>query len=281
MTDFESAVRGRTKVLEALGWSGAALVTIGAHAAAIGWLLRSDAVAAADSSPPAAIMVDIAAVPEATRTDQNEITPDSASMDDSRPQQDEKQQTPRETAVEQRSEPDKPEPPEDPKTDEMNPVVEKAEVPLPPRPPRPETKPTQSRTPEKKPQQRRQQAAAASRAMRQVQIQANLSTRIAAAQTTSGGASMSPADWRSLLMAHLKRRKRAVSATAGTRAVAYVRFSIDGGGHVLSAALLRSSGVAEVDREAVALVQRASPVPSPPPSAARTLTVPVGFTSAE
>ena len=87
--------------------------------------------------------------------------------------------------------------------------------------------------------------------------------------------------WRSLLVAHLKRRKRAVSATAGARAVAYVRFSIDGGGHVLSAALLRSSGVAEVDREAVALVQRASPLPSPPPGAARTLTLPVGFTSDE
>ncbi len=75
------------------------------------------------------------------------------------------------------------------------------------------------------------------------------------------GASMSMATWRGSIIAHLNRRKR---SAGGQRGMATVAFSINRSGQVLSARLVRSSGNAALDREAVALVRRASPVPPPP-----------------
>lgn len=72
---------------------------------------------------------------------------------------------------------------------------------------------------------------------------------------------MSMATWRGSVIAHLNRAKR---APGGSRGTATVAFSIDRKGRVLSARLVRSSGNASLDREAVALVRRASPVPPPP-----------------
>ena len=60
--------------------------------------------------------------------------------------------------------------------------------------------------------------------------------------------------------------------------VAHVRFRIDDSGNVLSAAVARTSGSAEIDAEVVALVRRASPVPAPPPGTNKTITAPVRFT---
>jgi periplasmic protein TonB len=40
---------------------------------------------------------------------------------------------------------------------------------------------------------------------------------------------------------------------------------------------VRSSGVPALDEEAIAMVQRASPAPAPPPDAPKDLTVPVQF----
>jgi len=56
--------------------------------------------------------------------------------------------------------------------------------------------------------------------------------------------------------------------------------AIDRSGRVLSAHLIGASGDAALDQEAVALVQRASPVPPPPAGVGGpsiTLTVPVRF----
>ncbi|MFH0299982.1 energy transducer TonB [Bradyrhizobium sp. 31Argb] len=82
-------------------------------------------------------------------------------------------------------------------------------------------------------------------------------------------------------MAHLERRKRYPPSTQsrGERGVAYVRFTIDDRGNVLSASLARSSGFAELDQEVLALVRRASPVPAPPAGANRAITAPVRFSS--
>jgi periplasmic protein TonB len=44
-----------------------------------------------------------------------------------------------------------------------------------------------------------------------------------------------------------------------------VAFSIDRDGHVLSSRIVASSGVAALDEETLALVQRAQPFPTPPP----------------
>lgn len=69
------------------------------------------------------------------------------------------------------------------------------------------------------------------------------------------------ADWRGKVIAHLNSRKSAAAAGDGVSTVA---FSIDRAGKVLSAKVLSSSGNKMLDAEAVALTQRASPVPAPP-----------------
>jgi protein TonB len=280
VTDFDSSIGGRTKALEILGWSVAALLMMGAHAGAVVWMLQTDPVVPADDSAPAAIMLDMAAVPEATATAKTEISPDRKSADASRPQA-EQQHEPRPQLAEP-VEPDQPEPLEQAKTEDDTPLVETAEVPLSrPEPPRTVAPPQHKPTPKKKQRPRPQRAAANSQAMRQAQFEARQSERLAAAQTAFGGMSQSPAEWRSRLMAHLQRNKRSVSATMDQRArrIAYVRFAIDQAGNVGSVSLMRSSGLAEIDREAVALVRRASPVPPPPAGVSRSLTVPVGFAS--
>ena len=85
-----------------------------------------------------------------------------------------------------------------------------------------------------------------------------------AAPNAGASSSTSPANWRSALMAHLNRHKR--FPPGGGRGTASVAFSIDRAGRVLSARLVRSSGDATLDQEAVALARRASPVPPPPPN---------------
>lgn len=98
----------------------------------------------------------------------------------------------------------------------------------------------------------------------------------------AASASAAAQTWQSRLLAHLERRKRYPAEARARRlqGVAQVRFTMDRSGRVLSAALERSSGHAALDREALALLQRAQPLPPPPPETTGdrlTLTVPVEF----
>lgn len=74
-------------------------------------------------------------------------------------------------------------------------------------------------------------------------------------------------NWKSLLVAQLERNKRypADARARGEQGEAQLAFSIDRSGGVHGARIVRSSGSAALDRETLALVQRASPLPPPPP----------------
>jgi protein TonB len=278
MNDFDSSISRRTKIIEALLWSGAALVTLGAHSGAVAWMLRADPVVAVDSSPPAAIMVEVAAAPESMQTEKDEVTPDLTSANESVSQNEQKQQDPpQERVVEQVTEPEEVKPAENEKDRSV--VLEKAEVQLPTEQPKSEKKPKEKSPREKKPRPRQQQASTNSNTMHQAEIQARRSDRMAAAETVSGVSSMSPASWQALLMAHLERYKRYPSDARprGERGIASVYFTIDGAGNVLSAKLVRSSGFSALDQEVLSAVRRASPVPAPPPGANRGITAPMRF----
>jgi len=85
------------------------------------------------------------------------------------------------------------------------------------------------------------------------------------------------AAWRGKVMAHLNSNKRGFSSGGGTATVA---FKIDRSGKVTSAKVITSSGNKALDAEAVALTQRASPVPPPPadvPGPSLYLKVPIRF----
>jgi len=60
-----------------------------------------------------------------------------------------------------------------------------------------------------------------------------------------------------------------------------VSFTMDRNGHVLSRHLVRSSGYAALDAEALAMIERAQPLPAFPPqmaAASRSFTAPIKFT---
>ncbi len=98
----------------------------------------------------------------------------------------------------------------------------------------------------------------------------------------AASASSAAHTWEGRILAHLESRKRYPAEARARRlqGVAYINFIMDRQGRVLSSKLERSSGHPALDREALALLQRAQPLPAPPPETRGeriTLTVPVDF----
>jgi protein TonB len=54
-------------------------------------------------------------------------------------------------------------------------------------------------------------------------------------------------------------------------------FSVDRGGGVHSARIVRSSGSSVLDNETLSLVQRAQPLPPPPPEQSGVVNVPIRY----
>ncbi|MFC5386960.1 TonB family protein [Aquamicrobium segne] len=298
-------------------WTTAAALALGAHAGTAWWILQEPPVIPAEAGGEPAIMIDLAPVAMAPAAVEEEISPDlvesvaaealptPVDVEPVEPVEVAEAvpvpvETPPETEVAEPVEPDEvvpvdiAEPVEEPV--EVEPVeepldiaepvdpieemviarLENVEVPLPivrPAPPKPQVKKQRQKPPQK---QQSAPSRDATRAQARVQQEAR---QVAAPQTNRGGSSVSPARWQSRLMAHLERRKRYPAEARRQRkeGVAQVRFTIDGNGNVQSVALTRSSGVAELDQEVVAMVRRASPVPAPPPGINRTIVVPVRF----
>ncbi|MSP47049.1 MAG: energy transducer TonB [Xanthobacteraceae bacterium] len=88
--------------------------------------------------------------------------------------------------------------------------------------------------------------------------------------------------WRDLVMARLQQNKRYPGAAEARRdqGVVTLSFTVDRNGRVLSRSIARSSGVAALDEEVLAMVQRAQPLPAFPPVMGQSsvnLTVPIRF----
>lgn len=96
-------------------------------------------------------------------------------------------------------------------------------------------------------------------------IKAKRAPRIAAPRIGLTSSTASQASWRSALVAHLNRHKRYPGDAGGATGTAVLRFSIDRNGRVTGYSLARSSGSGALDREVLAMIQRANPLPPPPP----------------
>ena len=72
-------------------------------------------------------------------------------------------------------------------------------------------------------------------------------------------------NWKTQLVAKLERSKRYPSEARGDQGIAQLAFSVDRQGGVHNARIVRSSGSSVLDHETLALVQRAQPLPPPPP----------------
>lgn len=241
-------------------WGGAAAAVILVHVGAVLWVLETPPVMIV-SSPPAAIMIEFASTIETTNTEETELSVET--QDNQASVALEEIKTP-DTEMEQEQEEEPEEAPETPapKLD----VEQEAEVALPP-PPKPKKKRPQAR-PQTKSTPTKDTVKAKNR-------QAQQTKRNAASQSARGaGKAANLANWQSRLSAHLERYK---PRSKGKRGTAYVAFRIDGAGNVLSVKLARSSGNPAVDKMALNLVRRASPVPPPPPNVKLSFTVPIRF----
>jgi len=286
----------RVSLGQLLLWSSAAALAVAAHAGAAWWIMRAPPAPAVDLGAPVAIMIDLAPVPMAPASDEEEVsadTVDSAAAEGTPvPDEAEPVETvePEVAEIEEQIEPEDVEPEPAPEVETAEPVEpdvelpDVAEVPLPtPRPtPKPKVaeKPREPEKPKQVVKQVKQQAPAPSREARAAKVQAQQEApRAAAPQSNRGASGMSPQRWQSRLLAHLERRKRYPASAKRKRleGTAQVRFTIDDSGNVQSVALAGSSGVPEFDEEVVAMVRRASPVPPPPPGVDRTIVVPVRF----
>ncbi len=284
-------------------WLFAGTVVLAAHAAAGWWVLRERPEPMEAAAAPAAIMIDLAAVPMAPAAVEEQIAPDEVDAEAAEAVEAEPVEeielaeavepvTEPVEAIEpvetvEAVEPDEVEPVE--AIEEMVAALDPVEVPLPvlrPEPEKPEVKPeVRQEKPKEKPRRKpeaKPKPAAPSVEKRRAQVETKQDApRAAAPQSSSGAApSISPARWQARVHAHIARRqKRDVVRKAGDTGTSQVRFSIDGSGNVLSAALARSSGNAMLDDEAVSMVRRSSPVPAPPPGVNRTIILPIRFST--
>jgi periplasmic protein TonB len=86
--------------------------------------------------------------------------------------------------------------------------------------------------------------------------------------------------WQKELAAHLDKYKRYPADRAAQSGEVIVSFVLDRSGHVLSTRVVKGSGDSSFDAAALAMLQRADPVPAPPPLIADeglTFTLPVVF----
>jgi protein TonB len=224
-----NAARGKSIAL----WAICFALAIGMHAAgAMALLARFVDTANAVANAPV-VTIDLAPIPVAPDTKSSELPPG--------PQQDEAKAEPEPvTPVEKL---------------ELPPVSQAKPITTAVPPPKPVEKPL-----EKKVKRLRTSLASAPSTADQ---------KAARAAAPAPGASTRDSalpSWKSLLVATLERNKRYPSEarTRGEQGVAQLAFTIDRHGGVHHARIARSSGSSALDRETLAMLERAAPLPPPP-----------------
>ena len=264
----------------ALRWAGCLALMLCLHLGAAWMVLRRSVPPDPPPSVPEAIMLDL--TPELTAPEPAPAPPESP-VPELAPPVPTSPPAPEPPAPEPRSAPTAavPEPPvvSPPLVSPTPPVPQPAlALPTPsppprrvrplPAPPRPAARPTVRPSPQELPAP---------------SAPAPMPAPLAAAQAASAAApSNAVPSWRGELVARLQRAKRYPdpARSRGEQGVAYVTFTMDRTGHVLSVSIARSSGSQMLDDEAAAMIRRAEPLPPVPAEIAGstvTLTVPVTF----
>jgi protein TonB len=236
---------------EALRWGICFALTLcfhvaGAAALMARWTESSDLVANAPL-----IMIDFAPLPVAPEITPNELPPG-----------------PRQTQAQP-----EPQPPQK--------ALDKVEL-----PPEPQAAPLPQPTPPPKPVEKLKEKTPKQKHASLASAPSTAEHRAArAAAPMPGTASRDPdalPNWKSQLVARLERFKRypPEAQARGEQGVAQLAFSIDRSGAAHHARIVRSTGSSLLDRETLALVERAAPLPPPPadvPGAQIAVVVPIRY----
>ncbi len=237
-------------------WGGSLFVVLALHAALLMVLLSPPIAVETAGEPPAAVMLDLAPFPAPPALPEPAVEP---------------QVQPR-----LQPEPEPPPPPEPvpelnlPEPEPIPPPKPAGVVPIKPPPPKIKPRPV-----ERPPETRIERPPLAA--------PPPVAAPPAAAPAPSPAAiAASRASWQARLATWLERYKRYPRAAREQHqtGTAYLHFALDRQGHVLSYRVERSSGHLLLDEEVLALIQRAQPLPPPPPEvpgARIDLVVPVQF----
>ncbi|MER8576244.1 energy transducer TonB [Mesorhizobium sp. M1338] len=265
-------------------WASAAALVLGAHVAVAYAMQNFTMVTDPDGGPPPALVIEMApmavmpaveeqvAAPNAVKPDQAEPTPEEPVEEaEEQPEAVPPDET-EPTQTEMAEQVDQP-PPDEVVPDIVEAVAPEVVIPLPQ--PKPvevikDKKPAEAKAkkPVEKPKPRpKKEKAAPPRTATVASADAKPAARTAApksAQSTSRSGDASK--WDSRLGAWIRRHTRYPSSAKarGVEGKPYVAFTVDSSGRVLSARLSRSSGDADLDRAALAVLQGAT-VPAPPP----------------
>jgi len=247
-----------------LRWGACFALALGFHGAGAAALIARmhDDNALMPNSP--AIMIDLAPMAVAPTTTPSDAPPDQVESKEMIEPDPQPEKPIEETKVEPEPEPEKP-PEKIEQPPDNSPKPELAVMP----PPKPE-KPKEH----KKPKQKMASVA------RTPSSADNHAERAAAPSPGANGNPNAVPSWMSQLFSHLERYKRYPSDARGDSGIVQVAFSIDRGGSVHGARVLRSSGSSALDQAALAMLSRASPLPPPPPEkpgASISISVPIRY----
>ncbi|MGD9617654.1 MAG: energy transducer TonB [Alphaproteobacteria bacterium] len=282
MTLAADAAFGRREPACIAQWSLCLLLALAAHAGIVLFLLSRQIEPEPPATPPPAVLIELAPLPAVAPMP---AEPQPASVPDIPP-------TPPVPQTEAQPLPPEPEP------KVLQPPPEPSPAPavtLPTPPPKP--KPTAKPRPKPPPKPRQVEPAAIPQrpvppAPPPPRVAAPVApvpappvpapARAVAPVPSPGAIAAARHSWQSQLLGWLSRHKRYPRAAQEQRqqGTAYLRFALDRYGRVLSYRLDRSSGFAALDEEVTALIQRAQPLPPPPPElpgARFELVVPVDF----
>ena len=250
---------------DGLRWAACFALVLGAHATAaaalIGhWRAEDDSVAGGP-----VILIELAPVAAAPEAPVSEAAPgpqQTSSPPEPQPEpQPEKTETPDQPTVTTTVAP-MPEPP-----------VEKTEPPPMPQPPLPQVQavlPDVVMPPPRPPEkikERKHQHRLADLNSAPTRTERRATHAMAPAPGAASNDPNALPNWKSALVARLERYKRYPSEAEarGEHGVAQLAFSVDRGGNVHNARIVRSSGSSALDRATLALIERAQPLPPPPP----------------
>jgi len=290
-------------------WSVAALVMISVHAAGAYYLMQEKPEEQGDNAPQAAIMIELAALPEAVNTEETVEANDEVETEEvkSNVTQPVEEPPPVEPPPEPVPEPVVDEPPVEPEptpevppevvqqpveepappepVQEVDPIeqqqvaeLENVEVPLPvlrpPPPPPVQKKVEKEKEPEKKRVQKPTLAPQQSQRRDIAKAEATQSDRTAASRNSAGSASssVSPADWASKVQSAVARRIVRGAGRSGMTVT--VSFVVQNDGSIGRLSVVKSTGVEAVDAKIKSSIGRAS-VSTPPPGAQTSFVVPV------
>jgi len=234
-------------------WAGAALFVVTAHIACTAVALWHWPEDEAEDSTASPVVVEMVPTPAVMRVD----SPDVAHG----PLMEEAMLTPQ-AAKETKEEVEK----EMPKV-EPSPAPD-PEVVLPSPQPVADKKPEEEKPEEDKPkQQSADQAVAAPLTTAPPRVDAaEQQVAVAPSPGSAAAAARAKAAWERSLVSHLNRFKRYPDAARARRneGDVAVQFTIDRAGGVIASRIIRSSGSPALDEEALAVLQRANPLPAPP-----------------